>query len=86
MSGNMKSAALRPVDFFHRLVRAGVLIAIVVAGVVAALESTRASRDCHGAFSRAFSAAFDRHRCEIVVRPSYGGREIRIPLPDSPTP
>jgi hypothetical protein len=78
----MRSAVLRPADLLHRLVRAGVLTAIVVAGVVTALESARVSRDCHGAFSRAFSAAFDRYRCELVVRPGNSGREIRIPLPD----
>lgn len=73
--------AVRPVDFIRRRVRAGLLVAIVVAGVVAMLETATISRECGGAFSRAFSAAFDRFHCELVIRLARGGYKFKIPLP-----
>jgi hypothetical protein len=72
---------VRPADWLHRLVVAGLALALVIAGVVAALDTLRVSRQCGGAFSRAFSAAFDRYHCEIVIRSLKSGRQIKLPLP-----
>lgn len=46
------AAILRPVDLLRQLVVAGLLLAIVLAGVAAALDSARISRECGGAFAR----------------------------------
>ncbi len=62
-----RAAIIRPADLLRRLVVAGVLIAIVVAGVAAALDTLRIARQCGGAFSRAFNAGFDRYHCELVI-------------------
>jgi hypothetical protein len=77
----VRTAALRPADFLRRLVVAGLLVAIVVVGVIAALDTMRISRQCGGAFSRAFNAGFDRYHCELVIRTIKGGYQIKIPLP-----
>jgi hypothetical protein len=63
------------------LVLVGLLLAIVVAGVIAALETFKISRDCGGAFSRGFSAGFDRDHCELVFRTIKGGSQIKVRLP-----
>jgi hypothetical protein len=76
-----RAASLRPADFLRRLVVVGLLLAIVVAGVVAALETFKISRDCGGAFSRGFSAGFDRYHCELVFRSIKGGYQTKVPLP-----
>jgi hypothetical protein len=63
------------------LIRAGVVAALVMAGVVAMMETFEASRNCHGAFSRDFSADFDVYRCQLIVRLLKAGSQIQIPLP-----
>jgi len=68
-----RAATLRPADFLRRLVVAGLPVAIVVAGVIAALETLTISRQCGGAFSRAFNTGFDRYHCELVIRAIKGG-------------
>ena len=55
-----------------RLVLVGLLLAIVVAGVIAALETFKISRECGGAFSQGFSAGFDRYHCQLVIRTTQG--------------
>jgi hypothetical protein len=72
---------LRPVDWHRRLLVAGLVLALVVAGVVAALDTFRVSRQCGGAFSRAFNAGFDRYKCELVIRSLKGDRQNKLPLP-----
>ena len=76
-----RAVTIRPADFLRRLVVRGLLVAIVVAGVIAALDTLRISRECGGAFSRGFSAGFDRYHCELVIRATKGGYQIKIPLP-----
>ena len=76
-----RAASLRPADFLRRLVLVGLLLAIVVAGVIAALETFKISRECGGAFSQGFSAGFDRYRCQLVIRTTKGRYQIKIPLP-----
>jgi hypothetical protein len=75
-----RAASLRPADFLRRLVLVGLLLAIVVAGVIAALETFKISRECGGAFSQGFSAGFDRSHCQLVMRASRGSHQIKIPL------
>ena len=72
--------ALRPVDFLKRLVMAGLLAAIIVAGVAAMLSTLKISRECDGAFSAGFSAGFGRYHCELGIRTIRGGIKLRIPL------
>jgi len=74
-------AILRPADWLGRLVRAGVVFAIIVAGVVAMLRSIEASKECRGAFSGGFSNGFDRYRCELKVRVIEDGPELTLTLP-----
>lgn len=76
-----RAVTLRPVDFLRRLVVAGLLVAIVVVGVIAALDTLRISRECGGAFSRGFGAGFDRYNCELLIRATKGGYQIKMPLP-----
>lgn len=77
----VRTERLRPVDWLHRLVAAGLALALVIAGTVAALDTFRVSRQCNGAFSRAFSAAFDRYHCELVIRAIKTSGQIKLPLP-----
>jgi hypothetical protein len=78
----VRAATLRPADFLRRLVVAGLPVAIVIAGTVAALDTLRISRDCGGAFSRGFSAGFDRYHCELVIRSTKGGDHIKYRYPN----
>jgi hypothetical protein len=71
----------RPADLLRRLVRAGLLFAIVVAGVVAMLRSFEASKECRGAFSAGFSNGFDRYRCNLKLRLIENGPEFTLSLP-----
>ena len=75
------SAILRPTDWLRRLVRAGLLFAIVVAGVVAMLHSFEASKECRGAFSGGFSNGYDRYRCGLKLRIIEDGPELTLTLP-----
>jgi hypothetical protein len=63
------------------LVLLGLLLGIVVAGVIAALETFEISRECGGAFSQGFSAGFDRYHCQLVIGTTKGRYQIKIPLP-----
>jgi hypothetical protein len=64
------------------LIRAGLVAAIVAAGVLAMTETFEASRKCRGGFSRGFSADFDLYRCELIIRLLRAGSQIiKIPLP-----
>jgi hypothetical protein len=62
--------AIRPsaAGLFRLMIFFGFLPALAIAAVVAAIETFEASRNCRGAFSSGFSAGFDKHRCELVVR------------------
>ena len=75
------SVILRPADWLGRLVRACLIFAIVVAGVVAMLRSFEASEECQGAFSSGFSNGFDRYRCELKLRIIENGPELTLTLP-----
>ena len=75
----LRAATLRPADFLRRLLVAGILVAIMVVGVIAALNTLRISHECGGAFSRDFNAKFDRYHCELVIRAIKGGYQIKIP-------
>jgi hypothetical protein len=75
------AAILRPSDWLRRLVCAGLLFAIVVAGMVAMLHSFEASKECRGAFSNGFSNGFDRYRCELKLRIIENGPQLTIVLP-----
>lgn len=77
---SMRTALLRPVDLIFRLVRLGILAALVVAAIVALMETMTASRECGGAFSRAFSSGFDRYHCDLVIRSPKNGHQIKIPI------
>jgi hypothetical protein len=55
------SAILRPAEAWPPR-RAGLLFAIIVAGVTAMLHSLEVSKECQGAFSGGFSNGFDRYR------------------------
>jgi hypothetical protein len=74
-------AVTRPADWLCRLARAGLLFAIIIAGVIAMLHSFEASEECRGAFSRGFSDDFDRYRCDLSLRIIENGPELTLPLP-----
>jgi len=71
-------AGLRPADRIARLVRAGVLFALLIAGVLA-LHSFQVSRECRAAFSRGFSNGFAVYHCDLKIR-IKDGPEFRLPL------
>jgi hypothetical protein len=58
-----------------------IVLGLLAALAVAAMETVRAFRNCHGGFSRGFSEGFDTHRCEIIVRLVKLGAQVMIPLP-----
>jgi hypothetical protein len=70
----------RPIIVLRWAIRLGLIPAIVFA-----LSSTAtqfdASRECRGAFSRAFSNGFDRYHCAVVVQHIPTEFKIQIPLP-----
>ena len=74
------AATRRPVDLVLRLVRAGILTALIVTAVAAMLETTTISRECGGAFSREFDSSFDRYRCDLVIRFIRSGYQLELPL------
>jgi hypothetical protein len=76
-----RAATVRPVDVVRCLVVRGLLAAIMVAGVVAAAETLRIYRECGGPFSRRFDASFNRYHCQLVIRTTKGGFQIKVPLP-----
>jgi hypothetical protein len=61
-------------------VRYGLLPALAVA-LAADTQLFDASKECKGAFSSAFSAGFDVHRCKIAVRAIGADFKFSIPLP-----
>ena len=63
-----------------RLVRLGILAALIVAAIAATLETTTISRECGGAFSREFDSGFDRYRCDLVIRFIRNGYRLELPL------
>jgi hypothetical protein len=66
---------------FRLIIVLGLLAALVIAAVVAIMDTIDVSRRCHGgAFSSGFSAGFDTRRCEIIVRLVKVGVEAMIPL------
>ena len=68
----------RPVDWLIRLVRAGLVCAIIAVGLVA-LHGFEISKECHGAFDRAFSGGFDRYNCDLKIR-IKNGPEFTLPV------
>jgi hypothetical protein len=78
-----KTITMKPslVGWLRLLIVVGVLAALVIAGAVALIDTLRTSRNCHGGFSRGFSAGFDTHRCEIILRLVKVGTQIMIPVP-----
>jgi hypothetical protein len=75
------AARLRPADWLRRSVRAGLLAAIIVAGVAASVDTFQVSRECGGAFSQGFSASFDRYHCDLVIRSLKTDYQIKVPPP-----
>jgi hypothetical protein len=67
-------------DLAHRLVRAGLLAAIMIAAVAAALTRYIDGFNRACAFSRGFNNGFDRYRCDLVLR-VQDGPQFRLPLP-----
>jgi hypothetical protein len=71
---------VRPADRFVRLVRAGLMAALVVALYVA-LSPFEASRDCRvGLFSAGFETGFNGRLCTIILK-RFGQDLLKIPLP-----
>jgi len=68
-----------PIDQVRRLVLLGVLAAMTYSLSETGQQFER-SKDCKGGFSGAFSAGFQRHRCDIVVRHLPTGTTARIPF------
>lgn len=72
----------RPIDLGRRLFLAGLIIPFIAALVVAILQFD-ISKKCHaGAFSSAFSSAFDVSYCDLVIRKIGSDVEFRVRLPD----
>jgi len=73
-----KTAAIKPsaAGWLRVLIALGIL----AAATVAAMETVRVSRNCHGGFSSGFSAGFDTYRCEIIVRSVQLGAQTMISL------
>jgi hypothetical protein len=67
----------RPADITRRLVRGGLMAALVFA-LSADVMQFEASRECRGG---AFGGGFDVRRCSVTLRRIGGDAEIRIPLP-----
>jgi hypothetical protein len=63
------------------LIVLGFVSALVVTATVAAMDSFKPSRKCHGTFSRGFSVGFDIYRCDLIIQIVPSGRRITIPLP-----
>ncbi len=66
------------------LLKAAVWLCMIGAFVVAAVATAdqfEKKRACHGAFSAAFSAAFDRYRCELTIRRIGTDFKLTLPLP-----
>jgi hypothetical protein len=71
---------LVPIDQVRRLVLFGVLAALTYA-VSAFGQQLDQSKECKGGgFSAGFSAGFQRHRCETVIRHVPTGFTARIPF------
>jgi hypothetical protein len=63
----------RPAEFLRRLVRAGLLLALVVALAIG-LNYISAERKCRGgAFSAGFGSGFNVKRCDLVIK---GGGDV----------
>lgn len=75
------AARPRTADWLRRFVGAGLIAAILVAGVVAIMDTFHVSRECTGAFSRAFSAGFNQYHCELKIRSLKTDHQIKISLP-----
>src|SRR5262245_19217424 len=70
-----------PAGWFRLLIVLGLIAALVIAAVVAVIETIDVSRRCEGgAFSSGFSAGFQTRRCEIIIRLVRVGVEAMIPL------
>jgi hypothetical protein len=73
------SAVRAPIDQIRRLILLGVLAAMTFA-VSETGQQFEKSKQCQGGFSAAFSARFQRHRCDIVIRHLPTGATARIPF------
>lgn len=81
-SGIISSSAGRNYpELIRSAVRAG-LIAAFVAAMMLTANQFETFRDCHGAFSRAFSNGFDRYRCDLGIRHVVTSYELMLPIPD----
>jgi len=69
-----------PAVGFRALVRKGLLPALALALALAA-QLFDASRECRGAFSSAFSAGFDVHRCNLTIKAVGTDFKFSVPLP-----
>lgn len=80
MSGT-RAVAIKPsAAGWFRLLIVFVIGALVVAAVVAIMDTIDVSRRCQGGgFSSGFSAGFQTRRCEIIIRLVKIGIEAMIP-------
>jgi hypothetical protein len=79
----VRTIAIKPsaADWFRLIIVSGLVAALVIAAVVAVIDTIELSRRCQdGAFSSGFSAGYDTRRCEIIVRLAKVGVEVMIPL------
>ncbi len=76
-----QTKAMRPVDWLRRLVVAGIICGILIAGVIAALQTFEAKRECRGAFDGGFSNGFDRYYCNLRIKFIQAGSELLLRLP-----
>ena len=64
-----------PAGWFRWLIILGLLAALMIAAVVALIDTIEVSRRCQGGgFSSGFSVGFDTRRCEIIFRAIQGWR------------
>ena len=78
-----QTIAVKPsaAGLFRWLIVLGLLAALVIAAVVALIDTIEVSRRCQGGgFGSGFSVGFDTRRCEIIVRLVKVGVEAMIPL------
>jgi hypothetical protein len=70
-----------PLIFLRRLIRAGLLAALVFA-LARDAQLFDSSRECRGAFSSAFSNGFDVHRCKLTIKAVGSDFKFAVPLPE----
>jgi hypothetical protein len=65
----------------RQLMRAGLMAALALTSVLAAMQFDVSKECAGGAFSSAFSSGFDVRHCDMVVKRIGGDEIVKIPLP-----